>query len=124
MRLPPRCLVKILVVVHDPPYGTERAYNALRLAKVLAMREGVEVRIFLVADAVGCAVANQKVPAGYYNLAEMTRSVARHQGVVGCCGSCLDARGIGAEQLVEGARRSSLDEWADWVLWADKTVAL
>jgi uncharacterized protein involved in oxidation of intracellular sulfur len=115
--------MKILFVIHDPPYGTERAYNALRLARTLAMRGNVEVRLFLVADGVGCALSNQKVPKGYYNLADMATSVARHGGVVGCCGSCMDARGFADDQLVNGARRSSLEEWGEWVLWADKTIS-
>jgi uncharacterized protein involved in oxidation of intracellular sulfur len=115
--------MKLLFVVHDPPYGTERAYNAIRLARMLAMRPEVELKMFLVADGVGCAIDNQKVPKGYYNLGDMAESIGRHGGVVGCCGSCMDARGFTDEQLVKGARRSSLEEWADWVLWADKTIA-
>lgn len=54
--------MRILVVVNDPPYGTERAYNALRLAGSLAKRDGVEVRIFLMGDGVACAVAGQRTP--------------------------------------------------------------
>ncbi|MDA8263878.1 MAG: DsrE family protein, partial [Actinomycetota bacterium] len=45
--------MKILVVLNDPPYGTERSYNGLRLAGSLARRDGVEVRVFLFGDAVG-----------------------------------------------------------------------
>jgi uncharacterized protein involved in oxidation of intracellular sulfur len=114
--------VNILVVVNDPPYGTERAYNALRLTRTLASRDDTDVRVFLVADAVGCAIANQKVPQGYYNLADMTRMIARRGGTVGVCGTCMDARGLLDAQLLEGARRSSLDEWAEWVVWADKVI--
>jgi uncharacterized protein involved in oxidation of intracellular sulfur len=45
------------------------------------------------------------------------------RGEVGCCGTCLDARGLGDQLLVEGARRSSLEELADWTLWADSVVS-
>jgi hypothetical protein len=31
----------------------------------------------------------------------------------------MDARGITAAELVEGARKSSLDEWTTWTLEAD-----
>ncbi len=31
--------MKILLILNDPPYGTERSYNALRLAVSLAKRE-------------------------------------------------------------------------------------
>ncbi len=108
--------------MNDPPYGTERSYNALRLSRALAARDDVEVRVFLIGDSVGCAMASQKVPKGYYRLDRMVESVARRGGEVGCCGTCLDARGIGDGSLAKGARRSSMDELAAWTLWADKTV--
>jgi uncharacterized protein involved in oxidation of intracellular sulfur len=34
----------------------------------------------------------------------------------------MDARGIREEQLVDGARRSALEELTDWTLWADKVI--
>ena len=59
--------MKLIVLLSDPPDGTERAYNGLRLAGSPASREGVEVKVFLFGGAVGCAIANQKVPDGYYH---------------------------------------------------------
>lgn len=115
-------MAKTLFVLNDPPYGTERSYNALRLASSLARREGQEVRVFLVGDAAGCARRNQKVPQGYYNLELMLHAVARHGGAIGVCGTCLDARGIGDAELTEGAHRSSLDELTTWTEWADRTL--
>jgi uncharacterized protein involved in oxidation of intracellular sulfur len=56
--------VKALVVLNDPAYGSERSYNGLRLANALAKRDGEEVRIFLLADAVTCALAGQHTPNG------------------------------------------------------------
>lgn len=56
--------VAILLVLNDPPYGTERSYNGLRLAYAPAKREETDVRVFLMADAVGCAVAGQKTERG------------------------------------------------------------
>ena len=109
--------------MNDPPYGTERSYNGLRLAGSLARREDVDVRVFLFGDAVGCALAEQKVPNGYYHLDRMVGAVIRHGGEVGCCGTCMDARGFAGGTLVEGARRSTLDEVTEWTLWADKVVS-
>jgi sulfur relay (sulfurtransferase) complex TusBCD TusD component (DsrE family) len=44
-----------------PPYGTERCYNALRLANALMKTDpGAEVTVFLMADAVIGAKAGQK----------------------------------------------------------------
>lgn len=113
--------MNILVIVNDQPYGSERPYNALRLAGALAKRDGVDLRVFLMGDAVACAVAGQQLPDGHYHLDRMLKPVVR-RGQVACCGTCLDARGLRDEQLVEGARRSTLDELTDWTLWAQQTL--
>jgi uncharacterized protein involved in oxidation of intracellular sulfur len=115
--------MRTLVVLNDPAYGTERSYNGVRLAHALSKREGEDVRIFLLADAVTCALAGQQTPNGYYNLERMLAAAIRHGAQVGLCGTCMDARGIHADQLIEGARRSTLDELTDWTLWADKVIA-
>jgi sulfur relay (sulfurtransferase) complex TusBCD TusD component (DsrE family) len=56
--------MRVLVVANDPAYGNERSYNALRLAGSLAKRDGVQVRVFLMGDAVGCAAAGQQRARG------------------------------------------------------------
>jgi uncharacterized protein involved in oxidation of intracellular sulfur len=66
-----------LIVINDAPYGNERPYNALRLALNLVRREGVKVRVFLLADGVFCARKEQKTPEGYYNIERMIKSIAR-----------------------------------------------
>lgn len=66
-----------LVVINDSPYGSERPYNALRLALNLVQREGNQVRVFLMGDGVNCAVAGQKTPEGYYNVERMLKSLAK-----------------------------------------------
>jgi uncharacterized protein involved in oxidation of intracellular sulfur len=114
--------MKYLLILNDPPYGTERSYNALRLARHLLAKEKGEVRVFLMGDAAACAKAGQKVPQGYYNLADMLGAVARRGGEIGVCGTCLDARGIGDADLVEGALRGTLDEITEWTAWADKVL--
>jgi uncharacterized protein involved in oxidation of intracellular sulfur len=111
-----------LVILNDPPYGTERSYNGLRLAGVLAKRKDESVRVFLIGDAALCAKSGQTVPQGFYNLGRMVQVVAQNRGEVGVCGSCMDARGLADGDLIEGSRRSTLDELADWTLWADKVV--
>ena len=67
----------ILFVINDAPYGNERPYNALRHAMNLVKREDVQVKVFLVADAVSCARKEQKTPEGYYNIERMVRSLAK-----------------------------------------------
>ena len=114
--------MKVLVILQGPAYGDERAYNGMRLAGNLAKRDDVEVRVFCFGDAVGCAVAGQQLPNGYYHLDRMLTAAARHGAVIGLCGTCMDARGITDTTIITDARRSSLDEVTDWVLWADKTI--
>ena len=115
-------MAKTLFVLNDPPYGTERSYNALRLASSLSKREEQEVKIFLIGDAVSCAKGNQKVPQGYYNLEVMLRGAARQGAEIGVCGSCIDARGIAESELAEGSRRSNMEQLTDWTAWADKAL--
>lgn len=114
--------MKTLFVLNDPPYGTERNYNALRLAGALAQRDGEAVRLFLMGDAAACAKADQKVPNGYYNVNRMLQALALRESPIGVCGSCMDARGLKSDELVPGARRSSLEELTEWTQWADKVV--
>ena len=114
--------MKTLFILNDAPYGTERSYNGLRLAGSLAKHEGEQVKVFLIGDAASCSKQNQKLPQGYYNIEVMLKGVARHNGKIGVCGTCMDARGITAEELVEGAKRSTLDELTTWTIWADKII--
>lgn len=111
-----------LFILNDAPYGTERSYNGLRLAGSLAQRDDEQVRVFLIGDAAACAKAGQKVPQGYYNLELMLRSVARRGGVIGVCGTCMDARGIREAELVDGSHRSSMDELTDWTQQSDRVL--
>ena len=46
--------MNILLILNDPPYGTERSYNGLRLTLALG-KQGHQVTVFLMADAVNCA---------------------------------------------------------------------
>jgi uncharacterized protein involved in oxidation of intracellular sulfur len=115
--------MKHLLILNDPPYGTERSFNGLRMAHSLAKHdpEG-EVIVFLMADAVACAKKGQKTPDGYYNLERMMRRVLTAKGRVLLCGTCLDARGLAAEDMVDGASRSTMDELANATITADKVL--
>lgn len=110
-----------LFVLNDPPYGTERSYNALRLAGSLS-KTGEEVLVFLIGDAAACAKSGQRVPNGYYNLERMLTVVSQNKGTIGVCGSCMDARGIAEDALARGTRRSSMEELTKWTASADKVL--
>lgn len=113
----------MLFIVNDPPYGTERVYNALRLAQALLKRDSAtEVTVFLMADAVLAAKAQQKTPEGYYNIERMLKRVLSGSGAVLLCGTCMDARALNDAELVDGARRSTMDQLAKATVEADKVL--
>ena len=115
--------MKYLFILNDPPYGTERSYNALRLAASWSSAEtGNEVKVFLIGDAAACAKAHQKVPQGYYNIGQMLAWSCARQAAIGVCGTCMDARGIADTDLIAGAPRGTMDELTDWTGWADKVI--
>jgi uncharacterized protein involved in oxidation of intracellular sulfur len=68
-------------------------------------------------------VRGQKTPDGYYTLDRMLKGVARHGGQIACCGTCLDARGLATEHLIEEAERSTMDELAGWTVESDQVLA-
>jgi len=115
---------KILIIINDAPYGTEKAYNALRMAMTLQKEHGdqVEVKIFLLADAVFCGLPDQKTPEGYYNIERMLKGVLRKGAEVKSCGGCSQARGIDQVKFVEGVKLSNMKEFARWTVECDKVL--
>ena len=114
--------MKTLLILNDPPYGTERCYNALRLAHTLIKKDPeAEITVFLMADAVIAARKGQKTPDGYYNMERMLKRVLA-KGAVLLCGTCMDARGMTDEDVTDGARRSTMDELGEATLGVDKVL--
>lgn len=115
--------MKVLFILNDPPYGTERCYNAVRLANAMVKKEPTtEVSVFLMADAVSCGRKGQKTPDGYYNLERMLKRFATGAHGILLCGTCMDARGLTEADLIDGGRRSSMDELAAATSDADKVL--
>lgn len=115
--------MKTLFILNDPPYGTERSYNGLRLAHALKQADpDHEVTVFLMADAIAAARKGQKTPDGYYNLERMVKAAALGNGRVLLCGTCMDARGMTDEDMTKGAARSTMPELAEVTLAADKVL--
>jgi len=111
----------MLLIVNDPPYGSERPYNALRLANAVA-DTGTDITLFLMADAVLVANKGQKTPDGYYNIGRMLKRLVSKGGRVLLCGTCLDARGLTEADLIEGPSRSTMDELAAITVDSDKIL--
>jgi uncharacterized protein involved in oxidation of intracellular sulfur len=114
--------MRTLLIINDPPYGTERAYNGMRIANTLAKRDDERVRVFLMGDAASCAKSGQTLPQGYYSLERMLKVFRAKGGETGVCGTCMDARGLTDGELVEGCHRGTLEALTDWILWADKVL--
>ncbi len=114
--------MRVVIIANDAPYGSERTYNALRLAGVLLQIEDeLELTLFLIGDAVACAKKGQTTPQGFYNVERMLIPIHR-KGFVLACETCLAARGLEAKDLVEGCRPAKLGELGTLVLEADKVL--
>ena len=114
--------MRALIIVNDAPYGSERTYNALRLAgTLLTVEPELELTLFLLGDGVACAKRGQTTPQGYYNVERMLVPIQR-KGLVLACETCLAARGLEAKDLVEGCRVAKLGELAALVLESEKVL--
>lgn len=114
--------MKILIILNDAPYGNERSYNGLRLAQSLMKNNpGLDLTVFLMADAVGCAKTGQNPPSGYYNIELMLKAVLRG-GKALLCGTCLDARGFKEEELLKGTQRSDMVTLSSETVQSDKVL--
>lgn len=115
--------MKILIIINDAPYGTEKAYNALRIANQLNKDyPDNEVCIFLIADVVNCAIPNQNTPNGYYNIERMLKLSTRKKTRLLLCVSCLEARGLKNVELVKKAKISTITELTVEIVESDKVL--
>ncbi len=115
--------MRILIIINDAPYGTEKAYNAFRFGyQIIKDHSEAEINLILLSDGVGCGLAGQETPKGYYNTGLMMKSFLSKGGKVKACGSCMDARGISENRLLKGATRGSMEEFARWTVEADKVI--
>ncbi|MGC1392503.1 MAG: DsrE family protein [Bacteroidales bacterium] len=115
---------KILILINDAPYRTEKANNAFRLAMQIQKDfEDTDLCVFLMDDAVSCALPNQDTPNGYsYNIERMVRVVISKNGKVKLCGPCVNDPGLKELKLVEGAEWSTLKELTQLTMECDKMV--
>lgn len=116
----------ILMILNDPPYGTERVYNGLRLATNLLAKQAepgdLTLDVFLLGDAASAGKSGQQTPNGYYNTEKMLLSVLRKGGLVKVCGTCMEARGLAESDLVAGTTRSTMDELTALTVDVDKVL--
>jgi uncharacterized protein involved in oxidation of intracellular sulfur len=113
---------QILMILNGSAYGSDETFNALRLAVALAHHDDAQLSVFLLGDAVTCAIGGQKTPDGFYNLDRMLRSIIGRGGAVACCGTCMETRGLTADDLIEETTRSTMQELAEWTIHADQVL--
>lgn len=115
---------KILIVAHASPYGTEKLFNALRIALSLKEQENeaVSLNVFLMSDAIFGALRNQKTPDLTYNLQQMFEILVAQNTPLLLCKTCAEARGVSSDMLIEGAQIGTLNQLTEWTLAADKVI--
>ena len=116
--------MKVLFIINEAPYGSEKAYNALRLAMAMQKDDAItcDVRVFLLADAVTAALPMQDTPHGYYNIERMLAAVIARGGMVKLCGTCCEARGLKDVALVAGIDISTMAQLAAWTAESDRVL--
>jgi uncharacterized protein involved in oxidation of intracellular sulfur len=113
----------ILLILNHAPYdGTDVTWNALRLAGQLK-KDGIDVRLFLMNDAVDLARDGVPVPEGSSDLVQMTRDLIAAGVTVTVCGTCQARCGIRkGDPYYEGAHKSTMGELSQWVRESDRVL--
>lgn len=113
---------KVLIIIHAPPYGSERCLSGLRLATALAGSDAKpEVKIFLMSDATVLGLPNQ-VDGATNGLQGMVETLVNHGVQVRSCRTCALARGIAELPKIPGVTIGTLVELAEATLAADKVI--
>jgi uncharacterized protein involved in oxidation of intracellular sulfur len=113
--------MKYLFIFSDSPYGSQRAYNGLRLAGALSRKAAI--RVFLLGDGVLCGIAGFAPAHADYNPQELLRAIAATGAGLAACGTCMEARGIPSESLIPEVRRSSMDELVAWTEECERVIS-
>ncbi len=115
---------KILMIVHAPPYGSERVLSALRLATALVSQEEerVDLSVFMMSDAVTVALPNQATADAGGGLQQMIENLVAHGVIVRLCRTCAVARGLEGLALIPGVAIGTLVEMASAAIEADKVI--
>ncbi len=114
----------VLFIIHAPAYGSERMLSALRLATAIAAQEveTVDLRLFMMSDAVTVGLPNQPVAAAGGGLQQMLVDLVGHGARIRLCRTCAQARGMVDLELIPGVEIGTLPELAEWTLAADKVI--
>ena len=116
----------ITFILQSPPYGDEKIWNGLRLAKALTVGAiRMKVNIFLLGDGVVAAKKGQKPPEGFYNLEKMLKEMIAQGSPVVACRTCVGARGLTEADLIDGVRiGTTTGDLARWVKESQKVLSI
>lgn len=104
--------MKIGIILETKEY--EKAWNAFRFA-VTAKKQGHEVKLFLMGEAVECeGLTHEK-----YNVDEQLKKFVEVGGEILAFGTCLKSRQLDS---TEACPISTMIDYVNVVVWADKTV--
>jgi len=104
----------VTIIINEAAYGKERAWNALRLAMAMTVKD-IKINIFLLEDGVTVAKKDQRPPEGYYNLEKMLTQLVQNGAKVRACTTCLQARGLSQNDLVDGVEAGKMLDLVQWV---------
>lgn len=112
----------LLILNHNPYDGTDLTWNALRLADQLR-KDGDQVRLFLMNDAVDLARDGIPAPTGFFDLVAITKDLIAAGVAVKVCGTCQARCGIRkGDPYYPGASKSTMPELAQWVRDSDRVL--
>lgn len=116
--------MSVLMIFNRQPYdNTDLAWNGLRLADTL-VKQGQVIRIFLMNDAVDMARESCIPPLGYdQDLKAMVKTLISAGVEVEVCGTCMARCGIHKNKpYYDGAKKSTMNRLAEWVIESDKIL--
>jgi len=114
--------MKILFLLDDAPYGSDKNYNALRTAIQLQKQDkDIKIYVYLMSDAVLSAIEGQTVKQGSYNIGTMLTEIISGGGEVKICTSCAESRGLG--ESVKGTILGTLSDLTKWIVESDKVLS-
>jgi len=108
------------IIIADSAYTKERPYTMLRFAYT-ALLDDHKVNIFLVEDGVFVGKKNQDPPK-YDNVGKWMKDVVEEGANVKACGVCTKARGVSADELIEGIEITTMNGFLDMSVAADQIL--
>ena len=104
--------MKIGIILETKEY--EKAWNAFRFA-VTAIKQGHEVKVFLMGEAVEC----EGLTHDKYDIDAQLKNFVKAGGEILACGTCLKSRQLDS---TDACPVSTMVDCINMVVWADKMV--